>query len=137
MTVENTPKKYDMNDRGQSSCQYYVAFCTKFNRRVFADGYEDILNEAIKDTGKSGGFGILDLIIEPDTVHCIVECPPDMSIQKCINCIKTYTAKKLHGQCPELKTRMPQMWTKKSFISSMGDVAFNSVCEYINNQRKG
>lgn len=136
MKVENAPKAYDKNDRGQSSCQYYVTFCTKYNRKVFTDDYKRMLNTVLADTGVAEGFKITEIITGPDTVQCIVECPPDISIQKCVNQIKTTTAKEMHRLCPELKTRMPQMWTRKSFISTMGDVTLNSICDYINGQRK-
>lgn len=136
MTVENIPKIYDINERGRSSCQYYVAFCTKFNRRVFTDGYEKKLGDIMEGMDMPEGTVFLDVIIEPDAVQCIVKCPPDVSVQKCINGIKASVARKLHEDCPELKTRMPQIWTKRNFVSSMGDVTVNAVCDFISSQRK-
>lgn len=136
MLVENTLKEYAVNDKGQFSCQYYITFCTRFNRRIFTEQYSDILKEILEKINDDNEFGLLDMIISPDTIQCIVSCPPDISIQKCVNTIKAMAAKELYQECPELKSRMPQMWTKKNFISSMGNVAYNSVCSYIESQRK-
>lgn len=136
MVVENTVKEYTVNDKGQYSCQYYVTFCTKFNRRIFTDEYVGVLYDILKSIEKSKGFDILDIIIAPDVVQCIINCSPEESIQKCVNQMKIAATKQLHEECPELKSRMPQMWTKKNFISSMGDVTYNSVSNYIESQRK-
>lgn len=134
MVMENTVKEYTINEKGQFSCQYYLVFCTKYNRRVFVDSYYDTLNGII--TKLQGEFIIKDAVIGADVIQCIIECQPDISIQKCVNSFKSSIAKELYLQCPELKKRMPQMWERKNFISTMGDVMYNSVYSYIENQRK-
>lgn len=135
MVVKNVIKEYTINEKGQFSCQYYVVFCTKYNRRIFVDTYQKELHDIINQY-KNTDFMVRDVIIGADSVQCIMECHPDNSIQKYVNTFKSSIAKELHTRCPELKKRMPQLWTKKSFISTMGDVMCNSVYGYIENQRK-
>lgn len=137
MIIENIPKEYFIDERGQSSCQYYVAFCTKYNRRVFTVEYESSFKQIMYDVTKEKGITLFDIIVNADSVQCVINCPPDISIQKCINSIKIMAARKMHEKHPELKTRMPQIWTKKNFISSMGTVSYNSVCSYIESQKEG
>jgi putative transposase len=136
MHIENEPKEYIVTDKGQFSCQYHIVFCTKYNRRIFTEKYSNILKEIFNEIAETDNINIIDMAILPDYVHLVITCPPDISVQKYITKFKNTSAKEILLKCPELKSRMPQIWTRKTFISTVGDVTNNSIYNYIETQRK-
>ena len=136
MVIENLPKTYESGKYGTISCQYFVVFCTKFARKIFIGHYAEEAAAAIKDAAAEKGISVLDIVISADCVHCIVECPADIGVSKAVASMKISAAKMMHERCPELCTRMPQLWTKKNFISSVGNVTYPTVVAYIENQRR-
>jgi putative transposase len=49
--------------------------------------------------------------------------------------IKGYTSNVLRKEFPELKSRLPTLWTQSKFISSVGSVTLEVVKQYIEEQR--
>lgn len=138
MVMNNPEKIYAISNNGQYySCQYFITFCTKFNRRVFTGDYATLLQEIIDSIGEDNGYRILDVIITADVVQCVVECQPQISIYKCVSMIKTYITHRLYEEHPELRSRMPQMWATQNYISTMGNVSHKSVCEYVERLKEG
>lgn len=136
MQIQNPTKSYKTTDYGQHSCQYHIVFCTKYNRRLFINDYVDVLKTILEQSAEKCEIEIIELMVMPDYVHMIVDCSPEFSVQKTINKFKQLTAGQLFETCPELKSRMPQIWTRKSFISTIGDITNNSICDYIEKQKE-
>jgi putative transposase len=49
--------------------------------------------------------------------------------------IKGYTSKILREEFPELRKRLPTLWTESKFISSVGAVTLETVKKYIEEQK--
>ncbi|MGC8692397.1 MAG: IS200/IS605 family transposase, partial [Thermoplasmata archaeon] len=49
--------------------------------------------------------------------------------------IKGYTTHLLRKEFPELKRKLPTLWTHSKFISSVGAVTFEVVKKYIEEQK--
>jgi len=49
--------------------------------------------------------------------------------------IKGYTSHVLRTEYPWLKKRLPSLWTRSKFISSVGAVSLEVVQKYIENQK--
>jgi putative transposase len=49
--------------------------------------------------------------------------------------IKGYTARALREEFPWLKSRLPSLWTRSKFISSVGAVTLQVVKQYIADQK--
>ena len=136
MQIQNPAKKYKTMEYGQYSCQYHIVFCTKYNRRLFVNEYINILKTIFQEVAIKFEIEIIELMIMPNFVHLVVDCSPEFSIQKTINKFKSLSAGELFIRCPELKHRMPQIWTRKSFISTVGNVTNDSIYNYIENQKE-
>jgi len=48
---------------------------------------------------------------------------------------KGYTSKQLREEFPELKKKLPTLWTLSKFISSVGSVTLDVVKKYIEEQK--
>ena len=52
-----------------------------------------------------------------------------------ISRIKGYTSKILREEFPELKTRLPNLWTRSRFVASTGGVTLRVLKQYVENQK--
>ena len=70
-----------------------------------------------------------------DHVHLILENNPKVPITRTVGLIKGYTSRILREEFPHLKSRLPSLWTRSKFISSVGSVSLKVVKEYIEDQK--
>jgi putative transposase len=74
--------------------------------------------------------------ISADHVHLLLEIPPTVSVCTVVGKIKAHTSHVLREDHRELRTRIPTLWTRVSFISSLGNVALNDIEAFLEEQRK-
>ena len=72
----------------------------------------------------------------PDHVHLLIDCNPRYGIMNCVKVLKRYSTPKMRAFDPTLNSRMPTIWTRSAFISSVGSVSLETVKGYIENQKK-
>lgn len=70
-----------------------------------------------------------------DHVHLILENNPKVPIARIVGKIKGLTSRMLREEFPELKSRLPCLWTRSKFISLVGSVTLEVVKQYIDNQK--
>ena len=135
MEIKNKPKKYKKDKHIVYSCQYHVIFCPKYRRPVLVNEIEKRLKELIFEKRNEYGYEVLDIEIMSDHVHLLLDTNPKIGIFKVVNKIKGYTSRKLREEFPQLKSRLPTLWTRSKFISSAGTVTLEVVKEYIERQK--
>lgn len=135
MNLENSIKKYNTSGHLTYSCQYHVIFCPKYRRKVLTGEVETRLNELLDEIQDKNNFTIIESEIMPDHVHLIIDCNPRYGINKCIREIKGNTSRKLREEFPSLRSRIPTLWTRSVFISTVGSVSLEVVKKYIENQK--
>ena len=132
--IKNPKKKLLTNGRFVYSCYYHVIFCPKYRRRILAGTIEADLRNIFDETALKYKFEIVELEILLDHVHMIISCDPSFGILSCIARLKGVSASVLRKKYPTLK-RMPCLWTRSSFISTVGTVSLEIVKKYIENQK--
>ena len=70
-----------------------------------------------------------------DHVHLLIDCNPKFGIAECVKKIKGISSHKLRMEFPHLKSRIPTLWTRSCFISTVGTVSLETVKQYIENQK--
>ena len=93
------------------------------------------MKEIFLETAASHGFIIHEMEVMPDHVHLIVDCNPRYGIMQCIKDLKRESASLMRKEFPDLKSRLPCMWTRSVFISTVGSVSLEVVKQYIKNQK--
>jgi putative transposase len=81
------------------------------------------------------GYMVIDQEVMPDHVHLLLACDPRKAVADVVGKIKGYTAHVLRQEFPWLKSRLPSLWTRSKFISSVGSVTLEVVKQYIENQK--
>ena len=117
------------------SCQYHVIFCPKYRRAVLVDAVAARLKQLILDKQHDYGYAVMQQEIMPDHVHLLLDVDPRVGIASVVAKIKGYTSHELREQFPWLKKRLPTLWTRSKFISSVGAVTLDVVQQYIANQK--
>ena len=67
--------------------------------------------------------------------HLLLDVHPQIGIAKIVGQIKGYTAHMLRTEFPWLKKRLPSLWTRSKFVSSVGSVTLAVVKHYIETQK--
>lgn len=104
-------------------CDYIISFCPKYKRKIFDN--KDIikfLTKTFKNIEKEYNFQIIKLKIEPNQVIMNVRCNPTFGINKVVTKLKDISAKELKNEFPSLEKRVPCIWTRDTFIQTIGSL---------------
>ena len=135
MNIENTNKEYHTEHHMTYSCQYHIVFCPKFRRHVLVNGIDTKLKEIIIQNQNKKNYKIIEMEVLSDHIHILVDVDPTIGVYKTICFIKGVTSRKLREEFPILKSKLPTLWTRSEFISTVGCVSLEKVKMYIENQK--
>jgi len=135
MEIKNINKRYKKASHLTFSCQYHVIFCPKYRRKVLINGIDKRLKEIFIQVAEKYDFTIIEMEIMSDHVHLLIDCNPRFGIMNCINKLKGTSSKLLRDEFKELKSKLPSLWTRSSFISTVGSVSLEVVKKYIEEQK--
>lgn len=135
MNIISPDKTYRKNNHTVFSCQYHVIFCPKFRRNVLVGQIASYLKETLYKIALKHKAKIIECEIMPDHVHILIDVDPDIGVKKTVARLKGASSHELRLKFPELKRRLPSMWTNSKFISTVGSVSLDIVKKYIENQK--
>jgi putative transposase len=136
MDIVKTGKKYHSGGDFIYSCQYHVIFCPKYRRKVLVEPIAKRLKELVLSKQEEYGYIVEEIEVMLDHVHMILDVNPKFGgIYRIVSKIKGYISHELRNEFPELKTKLPTLWTNSRFISSVGSVTLEVVKAYIENQK--
>ena len=117
------------------SCKYHVVWCPKYRRKVLRGQVEARLKDVVKEQSQSIGVDIIEMEVMPDHVHLLLEVDPQYGIHKAVKQIKGYSSFVLRNEFPELKTKIPTLWTNSYFVSTAGRAPLEEIKKYIESQK--
>lgn len=127
--------KYESNNTWTYSCKYHIIWCPKYRRKVLTNGIDTRLKELLNNWQKELDYQIIEQEIMPDHVHLLLQTTPDVPILNLVKTLKGRTARILRKEFPQLKSRLPNLWTRSKFIATVGTVSLEVVKQYIENQK--
>ena len=97
----------------------------------------DLLHEGHINFLKSARLhcDVLVVGVMPDHVHLLLDVNPKHGIYDIVNHIKGFTSHELRKEFKELRTKLPTLWTRSKFISTVGAVTLEVVKRYIEEQK--
>lgn len=135
MKIVDTTKKYRCDGTMVYSCQYHVIFTPKYRRKVLKDGVDERFKELVLEKQEEYKYKIIEMEVMPDHVHLLIDANPKVGIYTQINKIKGRTSRILRREFPWLRSRLPCLWTRSKFISTVGAMTLDVVKQYIENQK--
>ena len=127
--------EYKSNNNVVYSCKYHVVWCPKYRRKVLSGQIEARLKDVFKEQSLSIGVDIIEMEVMPDHVHLLLEVDPQYGIHKAIKQLKGYSSFVLRNEFPELKTKIPTLWTNSYFVSTVGGAPLEEIEKYIESQK--
>lgn len=116
--------------------QFHIIFCPKYRRKVLVDGVDTRLKEILYEEASDMNVEIKALEVMPDHVHLFIEFDPRMNLHKVIKTLKGVSSHKLREEFPYLKSRIPSLWTRSYFSSTVGHASEETVQQYIESQKR-
>jgi putative transposase len=127
MDIAQPNKKYHRKHAIVYSCQYHVVFCPKYRRKVLNPPLDGRLKELFLEKQEEYGYEVIEMEVMPDHVHLILDADPQIGINKIVGQIKGYTSHTIRKEYPWMKKRLPSLWTRSKFISTVGAVSLEIV----------
>lgn len=116
-------------------CHYHVVWCPKYRRRVIEGAVDDRLKQIIREVCEERRSDIIELETMPDHVHLLVSVDPQYGIHRLVKQIKGRSSRLLRQEFPQLKSRLPTLWTNSYFVATVGGAPLEVVKQYVENQR--
>lgn len=129
-------KKFKSNNNVVYSCKYHVVWTPKYRRKVLKDRVDTRLKELLEQIAKDIQVEIIEMEIMPDHVHLLIEVDPQFGIHKAVKRFKGATSRYLRLEFPELKSKLPTLWTNSYFVSTVGGPPLEVIKQYIQLQKE-
>lgn len=118
------------------SCKYHVIFCPKYRRKILVGEIEKRLKEIIFDVAIELEVDVLEMECDQDHIHLLCQVDPQFGVHKFVKAIKGRSSRILRDEFPELKTKLPTLWSHSYFVSTVGGAPLEIVKQYIENQKR-
>jgi putative transposase len=127
--------RYAKNADAVFSLKYHIVWCPKYRRPVLIGEIEQRLRALLDEKTTELDMTIHALEIMPDHVHILVESDPTLCVAEIVNRLKGFTSRVLRQEFPSLRTRLPTLWSRSYFASSIGHVSAATIERYIAEQK--
>ena len=114
---------------------YHLIWCPKYRRSVLIDKIALRLKQLLNKKAKELKVEIDTLNIMPDHVHVFVKSRPTASPHWIVRQFKGYSSHELRKEFPELKSRLPTLWTRSYYCESVGHISEDTIKRYIEEQK--
>jgi len=128
--------KYKSNRNVVYSCKYHVVFCPKYRRKVLVDGIDERFKDIIRQVAEETRSEIFEMDVMPDHVHLLVEVDPQFGIHRFVRLVKGRSSRFLRQEYPQLRSRLPTLWTNSYFVSTCGGAPLGVIKKYIESQKR-
>lgn len=119
----------------KSELKYHIVWCTKYRRKVLNEAIQKELKDLLKEVCLKNKFEVEALETMEDHVHIFIKASVKDSVHRVVSQLKGFTSFKLRETFPELKSRLPCLWTRSYYAGTVGHVSEETVKKYIENQK--
>ncbi len=127
---------YRRNTGAVYALKYHLVWCPKYRRKVLVGDIETDLRALLQQKAEQLKVTIEALEIMPDHVHLFISAPPTEAPHRLANQFKGFTSRMLRQKYPELRSRLPSMWSRSYYMGTIGHVSEKTVRAYIEAQKR-
>ena len=116
---------------------FHIVCPVKYRRKVFTDESSQSLKSICLELGIRYEYKFLEIGIDEDHVHFLVQTVPNILISGMVNTIKSITGRLIFEKHPEVKTFLwnRKFWTNGYYINTVGQYGnLNMITNYIKKQ---
>ncbi|MCJ7767030.1 IS200/IS605 family transposase [Candidatus Bathyarchaeota archaeon] len=130
------PRGYLRSETSVHLMTYHFVWCPKYRRKVLENKIGERLRGLLEAKTQELKCKILSLEIMPDHVHIFLEAPPTLSPNSIVAALKGYSSRVLRSEFPELRSRLPTLWSRSYFASTHGNASSEIIQKYIEEQAR-
>jgi putative transposase len=109
---------------------YHLVWCPKRRKRVLEGAVAADCERIVREVCVEHGWEAIRLAVAPDHVHLFVRADPSTAAHEIARAVKGRTSRLLRERHPVL-LKMPSLWTRSYFCSTVGNVSQAMVDRYI------
>lgn len=104
-----------------SVLMYHFVCPAKYRKSVFSKEVDETLKEVCLEISKRYEIIFLEIGMDKDHVHFLVQSVPMYSVKKIIQTIKSLTAREIFARHPEVKKRLwgGEFWSNGYFVNTV------------------
>ena len=101
---------------------YHIVCPAKYRRIVFNDEVEQVLKKVCLEIAKRYEINFIEIGVDEDHVHFLVQSVPMYSLKKVVQVIKSITAREIFKEVPSVKEKLwgGKFWTEGYYIGTVG-----------------
>ena len=123
-----------------SVLMYHVVCAAKYRRVVMSEEVDVALKNACMEIEKRWEIYFLEIGVDRDHAHFLVQSVPAYSPTKIVQTLKSVTAREVFAKAPEVKRKLwgGEFWGKGYFVNTVGQHGSEKViAEYVKRQGDG
>ena len=128
-------ERWTTSNKAVYNIGYHLIWCPKYRRKVLLGAVANRLKELLCEKTASIGVHIEIMEVMPDHVHLFVKAPPTLPPHYIVQQLKGYSSHELRKEFPELKSRLPTLWTRSYYCESVGHISQETIRRYIEDQK--
>jgi putative transposase len=104
-------------------CKYHLVWCPKYRYRVLTGDVGSLVEESLRSLCEWKKIEVLELNVQPDHVHLVLQIPPRVSVSVAVGILKGKTAIKLFKSFPGLKKKPywgNHFWARGYCVTTIG-----------------
>ena len=116
---------------------YHLVFPAKYRRAVFDEEVDVVLREVCLEIEKRYEIKFVEIGVDKDHVHFLVQSVPSYSVTKLVTMLKSLTAREVFKRCPQVKRQLwgGEFWSDGYFASTVGKHGDESmIAKYVKAQ---
>jgi len=130
-----TSERWTTSNKAVFNIGYHLIWCPKYRRKVLVGNVELRLRELLRLKSDRLGMTIENMEIMPDHAHLFVKSSPVLSPHYIVQQLKGYTSHELRKEFPQLKSKLPTLWTRSYYCESVGHISAETIKRYIDEQK--
>ena len=128
-------KKLKHNNTSVVNISYHIIWCPKYRRSVLVGGVETRLKELRPTIANKRGCYIESMEVMPDHIHIFIKGNPTIPIHLIVKNLKGKSSRILRDEFPQLRRRLPCLWTRSYYCETIGCINEETIKKYIENQK--
>jgi len=128
---------YKSKNHSKYNLKYHLIFVCKYRKKLLIK-YGEEIKQIMKDISYNYDFDILEIEVDKDHIHLMVDSEPKLSPLMIVRVLKQQSTHVIYGRhSKELKKHFWKentFWTDGYFCSTIGEVSSETLKKYIKNQ---
>ncbi len=115
----------------------HLEWVTKYRYKIFGKiKYRNLMEACIRRSASRNGIKIIEIDVQPEHIHCVVEVSFSMSVSKVFQFLRGGSARLFFQFAEKMRLRYPRghLWGRGKFVSTVGFVQLDAVRNYVRNQ---